>query len=175
MAQHDFINKKKPTKTKNNNKNQKKPLPVFLLISAFILVSLFAYGLWFIKTQSNIEDKPTTTKTEQNKKESLAKPKPPIFLEDIKNHKVEVDIKEIETEGPYVMQCGSFKTHAQADKLKAKIAFAGLLSDISRTEGKNGIWYRVRLGPFETKRLAESAKNSLKRQKIMGCSILKWT
>ena len=73
------------------------------------------------------------------------------------------------------MQCGSFRTHQQAETLKAKIAFAGLISEIKKTTGSNGIWYKVRLGPYETKRHAESDKNKLKRINIVGCGIWGWT
>ena len=73
------------------------------------------------------------------------------------------------------MQCGSFRTLEQAQTLKAKIAFAGLVAEVKKTQGSNGIWYKVRLGPYETKRLAESDKNKLKRIKIMGCGIWLWT
>ena len=73
------------------------------------------------------------------------------------------------------MQCGSFRTYPQAESLKAKIAFAGLISEIKETTGSSGIWYKVRLGPYKTKRQAESDKNKLKRVKIVGCGIWGWT
>ena len=73
------------------------------------------------------------------------------------------------------MQCGSFRKEQQAQAMKAQMAFAGLIAEIRKTNGKNGVWYRVRLGPYETKRQAESDKNKLKRINIVSCGIWGWT
>ena len=79
-----------------------------------------------------------------------------------------------ETKGNFI-DIGTPESLEQAQTLKAKIAFAGLVAEVKKTQGSNGIWYKVRLGPYETKRLAESDKNKLKRIKIMGCGIWLWT
>ncbi len=57
----------------------------------------------------------------------------------------------------YMLQAGSYKKAADADRLKAKLAFTGLSSMIQKVtiEGK-GDFYRVRLGPFNS--YAEMAK-----------------
>ncbi len=175
MAQHDYINKK-PT---NRNKKQapaKKPFPLILVLIALIAIGGFSYGLWYIKYNADpslVEQQANPTKQEQ--KVVNKPPKTPEFIKEIKEHEIQVEVKEIEQKGPYVMQCGSFKTMQQAQTLKAKIAFAGLTAEVKRTEGSNGAWYKVRLGPYETKRMAESDKNKLKRIKIMGCGIWLWT
>ncbi|WP_440054393.1 SPOR domain-containing protein [Pseudoalteromonas sp. T1lg65] len=176
MAQHDYINKK-PTNKKQQKTKPAKQLPVFAIIAALVLIGGFAYGLWYIKTNADPEQveqaKHPTQVVEQPK--AKPKPRPPEFIEQIKNHEIQVEVKEIESKGPYQMQCGSFKTYAQAEEMKAKIAFAGLISEIRQTEGSNGVWYRVRLGPFDTKRQAESDKNKLRRVGIFGCAIWGWT
>ena len=70
------------------------------------------------------------------------------------------------------MQCASLRNRDDAEALKAQIAFkAGLIADVDRTEGKNGVWYRVRIQPFDTKRLAESANNQIKRARMSRCQI----
>jgi cell division protein FtsN len=174
MAQHDYINKKPA----NRNKKQapaKKPFPIILILIALILVGGFSYGLWYIKHNADpelVEQQANPTKQEET---VIPPPKTPEFIKEIKEHEVQVEVKEIEQKGPYVMQCGSFRTLEQAQALKAKIAFAGLVAEVKKTQGSNGVWYKVRLGPYETKRLAESDKNKLKRIKIMGCGIWLWT
>ena len=60
-------------------------------------------------------------------------------VKEIKEHEIQVEVKELEQKGPYVMQCGSFKTHQQAETLKAKIAFAGLITKIKKTTGTNKV------------------------------------
>lgn len=172
MAQHDFINKKP-----NSRKKQpppKKPFPVLLVLLAILLVAGFSYGLWYVKTNAD----PKLVKQQANpqlEKEELAKPQTPEFIKEIKEQEIQVEVKKLEQKGPYVMQCASFRTYSQAESLKAKIAFTGLIAEIQESKGSSGIWYKVRLGPYKTKRLAESDKNKLKRNKITGCGIWLWT
>ncbi|MCT7654773.1 SPOR domain-containing protein [Oceanimonas sp. NS1] len=61
------------------------------------------------------------------------------------------------------MQCGSFRSSAQAEQLKARIAFQGLASEVKRSEGSNGIWYRVVMGPYDSKRKADQEKHKMGR------------
>ena len=76
--------------------------------------------------------------------------------------------------GPYKMQCGSFKTRKQADTLKARIAFSGLVAQVSQSKGSNGTWYKVYLGPYPKKRAAEKDKHKLKSNNINHCQIWLW-
>ena len=49
----------------------------------------------------------------------------------------------------YVIQAGAFQNPADADNLKAKLAFMGLEAAIEPTNlPDRGTWYRVRLGPY---------------------------
>jgi cell division protein FtsN len=170
MAQHDFINKKRPSK---KSKQAPKKKPVFVIIITAILTLSGIYGLWYISTNSDKQAKlPLITKK--------APPAPPAkrekpvekpFIDEIQGDDlVKVEVKELEQKGPYVMQCGSYKIKSQAESLKAKVAFAGIISHIKH----QGSWYKVRLGPYATKRMAESDKNKLQRQRIIGCSIWLW-
>jgi cell division protein FtsN len=47
-----------------------------------------------------------------------------------------------------VLQVGSFQSIAEADSLKAQLAFLGLEADIKSALVNDGTWYRVMLGPF---------------------------
>ncbi|MBD1582432.1 SPOR domain-containing protein [Pseudoalteromonas sp. S16_S37] len=174
MAQHDYINRKPKNNKGGKNTASKKPFPIIMSLAALLLVGGFAYGLWYIKHHAEPE-KPTPTQAVKKETPKLEKPVLKPFLEEIKEHEVKVEVKEIKSKGPYQMQCGSFRTHEQAEEMKAKMAFAGLIAQIRRTEGSNGVWYRVRLGPYDTLRQAESDKNKLKRIKIVGCGIWGWT
>jgi cell division protein FtsN len=175
MAQHDYINKKPANKKSKKNAPAKKPFPVLLVVFTVLLVSGFAYGLWFIKHNAD----PKLVEKQANPKsvepEEVVIPRMPKFIKEIREHEIHVEVKKLEQNGPYVMQCGSFRTHKQAESLKAKIAFAGLISEIKEATGSNGLWYKVRLGPYKTKRQAESDRNKLKRLKIVGCGIWGWT
>ncbi|MBH0058383.1 SPOR domain-containing protein [Pseudoalteromonas sp. SWXJZ94C] len=173
MAQHDYINKKPASRKNNKQTPAKKPFPIILVVIAILLVSGFVYGLWFIK--SNADPKLVEKQANPVPPVKVVVPRTPEFIEEIRNHEIQVEVKKLEQKGPYVMQCGSFRTHEQAESLKAKIAFAGLISEIKEASGTNGKWYKVRLGPYKTKRHAESDKNKLKRVRIVGCGIWGWT
>ncbi|MFT5451288.1 MAG: cell division protein FtsN [Enterobacterales bacterium] len=72
----------------------------------------------------------------------------------------------------YIMQCGSFRKIASAESLKATIAMNGLTAKISVTVEKSGKkWFRVALGPYESKRIAESERHQLERNSINNCRI----
>lgn len=59
------------------------------------------------------------------------------------------DIAEIETPGAYVLQAGSFREHADADRLKASLALLGIQSSIQEVTIDNAqTWHRVRIGPY---------------------------
>ena len=168
MAQHDFINKKRPNKSK---KKAAKKKPIGWILVALTLLFAFIYGLFYIFTNSEEKKQSEAKKVVTVKKEALKKPVDSDFIQAIKEPDlVKVEVTEMEQKGPYVMQCGSYKSRGQAETLKAKIAFTGIISFIKH----QGSWFKVRLGPYETKRKAESDKNVLKRQRIIGCSIWFW-
>ncbi|ASM55372.1 hypothetical protein PNIG_a3481 [Pseudoalteromonas nigrifaciens] len=175
MAQHDYINKKPANRKKAKSAPAKKPFPILLVLIVTLLVAGFAYGLWFIKNNADPELVEKQANPVPTTPVEVVVPRTPAFIKEIRNHEIQVEVKELEQKGPYVMQCGSFRTYLQAESLKAKIAFAGLISEIKETTGSSGIWYKVRLGPYKTKRQAESDKNKLKRVKIVGCGIWGWT
>ena len=67
----------------------------------------------------------------------------------------------------------SFQSSAQAEQLKAKIAFQGLVAQVRHASGS--AWYRVVLGPYDSKRVAEQDKHKLIKAKAVGdCAIWFW-
>ncbi len=64
----------------------------------------------------------------------------------------------------YVLQAGSFPTFKDADEMKAKLAFNGLVARIQKVsiEGK-GDYYRVRLGPYDRLEKLDAAEQQLKQ------------
>ena len=52
-------------------------------------------------------------------------------------------------EGTYVLQVGSFKQHADAERAKANLALRGVQAKIHRVviNGQD-VWYRVHVGPY---------------------------
>ena len=64
----------------------------------------------------------------------------------------------------YYLQAASFRAHADAEKLRARLALKGYssITQAREVEGK-GTYYRVRLGPYSDSRKAKTAKNKLQR------------
>ncbi len=64
--------------------------------------------------------------------------------------------------GSYILQVASFKTPADAERLKAKLALLGLSSSVQQVtiNGKD-TYYRVRTGPYKGKEAVNKAKSQL--------------
>jgi cell division protein FtsN len=63
----------------------------------------------------------------------------------------------------FMLQAGSFKSEAEADKRRASILMLGMPVKIVRIPGKAGeTWYRVVVGPFAGKAAAQTARDNLR-------------
>lgn len=66
--------------------------------------------------------------------------------------------------GTYVVQAGSFRRPADADRVKAELALLGISSSVQTGTLPNGqTAYRVRIGPYASKQAAEQAYALLRR------------
>jgi cell division protein FtsN len=76
---------------------------------------------------------------------------------------------EAEQNVRYYLQAAAFDSLAEADNMKARLAFAGLETQIEKTaiEGK-GTFYRVRLGPYSKLEDLDAADRKLSAQGIKG-------
>jgi cell division protein FtsN len=142
-------------------------LAIFAVVLIIGFIGFFMFGVEKPSVPQSIN------KPAQKKQDVLPEKPQPIweYEKTLKTKKITVDIPEKKTETrPYQMQCASFRARGDAESLKAKIAFQGLNSEVRKT----GDWYRVILGPYERKRLAEKHRHKLQRAKINGCQIWFW-
>jgi cell division protein FtsN len=67
-----------------------------------------------------------------------------------KEKDVRPDIKSVpETRrGTYVLQAGSYKNFADADRVRAKLALQGIESKVQKVSVDNDTWHRIRIGPI---------------------------
>ena len=72
----------------------------------------------------------------------------------------------------YLLQVGSFRQHADADRRRGELALLGLEASVEPGNEDNGRWYRVYLGPFENRSEMERAR-SLTAQADMDTLLLK--
>ena len=66
----------------------------------------------------------------------------------------------------YVLQAGSFRAQKDADRRRGELVLLGLEPTIDQTEGDNGAWYRVYLGPFESRSKMAQARSITAQQSI---------
>jgi cell division protein FtsN len=66
----------------------------------------------------------------------------------------------------YILQAGSFRQREDADRRRAELLLLGLEPTIEETEGDNGRWSRVYLGPFETHSSMSRARSLTANQDI---------
>tara|TARA_R110001583_G_scaffold99273_1_gene244560 strand:- start:4630 stop:5160 length:531 start_codon:yes stop_codon:yes gene_type:complete len=161
--------KSRPTAPKKMNKGNQS-FPYLAVLSALLLCAFIGYFMFAVEKPAPVKlEKKQTVKKEEILPE---KPQPKWQYEEfLPNKEVKVDIPaEKENTRPYQMQCGSFRKQDDAESLKARIAFQGLKSIVKKT----GSWYRVILGPYDRKRLAEKERHKLQRAKINGCQIWYW-
>ena len=72
----------------------------------------------------------------------------------------------------YLLQVGSFRKPADADRRRGELALLGLEATVEPGDGDNGRWYRVYLGPFESRSEMARAR-SLTAQADMDTLLLK--
>lgn len=176
----------------------------FKVAFAITIVGGFVFGLWVLKdaggddrVQEGTAASATNNATQANnvqasnenslseltlKNQSDEKDPLPVlaeeeweFIEGLPSYSVEVEVEELpNSDRRYLMQCGSFRKQTQAEELKATIAFQGMESQVLESKGSKGIWYRVVLGPYDTKRDAERDRHSLRSARVNRCQIWNW-
>lgn len=174
MAQKDYV-------ARGRTKKQAPPppkhsLPWLRLVITFALVAAFGYFLWSLKDNAPEQTAAIATEAQVDSEVEDILPEIPEeeweFITSLPEYSVEIEDKQ--QDQPIIlrlMQCGSFRKESQAQELKAKIAMQGLESQVKT---KSGRWYRVILGPYKNKRLAEKDRHTLQRAKIIGCKIWNW-
>lgn len=133
MASKDYVRRGSGARKKPAPKKTAKPLPIRSGLIAIAAVSLFGYGLTFLSQTPEPTPKVVTApvvKPKPKPKTENSLPPPPEQKWDyeqlLPNKEIEVTAKELEVSDiPYVMQCGAYKTLAQAEERKAMIAFRG--------------------------------------------------
>ena len=137
---------------------------LLLLLLSFVAFILFLDQQ--IVSQAGREDLPAQTSA------SIDKPKID-FYEVLPRREVEIPITEEEKqamENPvinkqaqdqFILQVGSFQSAAEADSLKAQLAFLGLQASVQSAEVNAETWHRVQLGPFASNSKLSRAKNLL--------------
>jgi cell division protein FtsN len=142
---------------------------LLLMLASFVALILFL-DQKIVKNGAN--DK-------QNLQESGGENKPTIdFYSVLPDRKLEIPITEEELDAiknpsinkeavdQSILQVGSFQSIAEADSLKAQLAFLGLEATIKSAVVKDDTWHRVQIGPFDSQTRLSRAKNLLIENRI---------
>ena len=79
---------------------------------------------------------------------------------------------EAKVAAQYLLQVGSFRREEDADTRRGELALLGLEATVELTQGSNGRWYRVYVGPFPSRSEMARAR-SLTAQADMDTLLLR--
>ncbi|CUB05479.1 Sporulation related domain [Marinomonas fungiae] len=155
-------------------------VPLLVIGFVFVLVKLAAVetnqaNTAPIKTATPVKVEPAAPKTpakiDNKAPEAPAKRETFEFYQLLQDSEVDtshVDAYEYqpreEENFSYMIQAASFRSSADADRLRAKLILSGLEAHIKASESKDGgTWYRVTVGPFTTRSAESRAQDKLAR------------
>ncbi|NLG75274.1 MAG: SPOR domain-containing protein [Xanthomonadaceae bacterium] len=72
----------------------------------------------------------------------------------------------VERPGAYILQAGSFRNHADADRMRALIAMQGVESKIQKVTIDKDTWHRVRIGPITNLKKLEETRSKLRQARV---------
>ena len=73
--------------------------------------------------------------------------------------------------GGAVLQAGSFKRSAEAEKMQAQLALVGISAKIQRASVDDETWYRVRIGPIATVDELQGIQSKLREAEISATAV----
>jgi cell division protein FtsN len=72
----------------------------------------------------------------------------------------------VQKPGAYILQAGSFRNHADADRMRALIAMQGVESKIQKVTIDKDTWHRVRVGPITNLQKLEDTRSKLRQARV---------
>ncbi len=171
-------------------KPRRKPAPPWVWMLAGLGIGLFVALLIYLKAGPDdapvarvVEAPPMEREARGVKKEPPAPIPPPprprfdfyttlpemevVVPEDEITGSRKEGVRQVDKPGTYLLQAGSFRTHEQADRLKAQLALLGLETGIQTVSiNDRETWHRVRVGPFRDLDELHKIRVQLKSHKI---------
>lgn len=72
----------------------------------------------------------------------------------------------IDKPGAYILQAGSYRTYAEADRVKALLALQGVQSRIEKAPIEAETWHRVRVGPIRNLQQLDDTRRKIREAQI---------
>ena len=143
-------------------------------IILLLIIGLFTAFVFYLDTRIDKGEapKPAEAKGKKNDKPRID------FYSILPDRKVDIPISEEDqqaienpsinkqAEEEIILQVGSFQSVAEADSLKAQLAFLGLEANVKSAVVNDDTWYRVMLGPYGANSELSRTQNLLLENKI---------
>lgn len=166
--------KSRSTGAKRNNKKQSPAISGWRWYGAGLLSGLFISLLLYLGT---LAPEPPAGEEAQQAAAEPAPPKPRFDFYTVlpeQTIEVEADPEQVarnraqQTQGAefYLLQAGSFRQRDDADRRRAELLLLGLEPRVEETQGDNGRWFRVYLGPFDSRSKMAKARSLTAAQDI---------
>lgn len=68
--------------------------------------------------------------------------------------------------GVYVLQAGSYRNQADADRVRSQLVKQGIDASVQRVQVDTDVWHRVRIGPFSDLGQLEATRENLRRADV---------
>ena len=184
MAQ-DYAKKRKPSagqkkpaprRRKSPSKPAREPISALRWYSAGIITGVILCFLMYLGTLPAAPGTPgAATEADLAAAIETEPPKPRFDFYTLLPQQtidVEVDPGEIAktrtnpTIELYILQAGSFRQREDADRRRAELLLLSLDPKVEETSGDNGRWFRVYVGPFESRSAVAKARGLTAAQNI---------
>ena len=76
------------------------------------------------------------------------------------------DTTPASTQDSYILQVGSFRSAADDEQMKARLALLGSMANVQTVTVNGQTWHRVRIGPFKGARMADEKRRMLSDNQI---------
>ena len=169
---HDFA--KKPKASPRKKKTRKSQVPGWVWLFTGIVTGVFISFLAYLADITPASEPP-----QKAAKTAKAKPKPEHssttkfdFYTLLPEREVIVPVERDDVDSEptqamrYILQAGSFKSAADADRLRARLILLGLDARIEDVSANGELWHRVQVGPFEDRSRLSKARGILVDQGI---------
>ena len=93
-------------------------------------------------------------------------PKYEVVVPEREGGEVPVPNAAVSKPGAYILQAGSFRNFADADRMRALIALQGIESRIQKVTVDKDTWHRVRIGPIKSPENLEETRAKLRAAQI---------
>lgn len=138
---------------------------------AGVATGLFLAFLLYLATLPAEGPSPVATPTPT---QAAISPAPEFeFYDVLPSQEITVDVDPAEMPKPrsqsasqFLLQAGSFREADDADRRRAELLLLGLDPRVEETRGDSGRWYRVVIGPFESRSAMAKARSLTAQQDI---------